>query len=391
MMSKPLATHRIAITAGSLAMLACSVLISPSAGAAATHSGSHGSDRQPVPKVVATGLDNPRLLSFSGSGDLFIAESGTGGEGPCLPAPEGEACFGLTGAVTRVRHGAQTRVLDGLPSMAGANGGGASGPADVLVDGRDYAVLFGLGNDPAARDKLPASGKLMGTLAVGRFGRGAPRAVGDLVAHEARVNPDGGGKDTNPTGLERGRRGGYLVADAGANALLTVDARGKRHKRAVSTLAVFPKQEVEAPPIPNMPPKLPMESVPTSVAIGPDGAAYVSELTGFPFPKGGSTIWRVDRHGKRTAYATGLTNVTDLAWYRGRLYAVQLADGGMLAVPPGQMPQGSLVRVSKSGVHTVIVKGLNAPYGVAFRDRFAYLTTCAMCAGQGEVVKVRLR
>jgi hypothetical protein len=27
-----------------------------------------------------------------------------------------------------------------------------------------------------------------------------------------------------------------------------------------------------------------MQAVPTNVAIGPDGAAYVSQLTGVPFP-----------------------------------------------------------------------------------------------------------
>ena len=377
------------VAAASVAVLASMTFVAPGAGAAPAGGSAHDSGRQRTPRVVATGLDNPRQLSFSRSGDLYVAESGKGGDGPCLAAPEREACFGLTGAVTRIRHGKQARVLEGLPSMAGRTGAGASGPADVLVDGRHYAVLLGLGNDPAAREKLPATGKLIGTLAVGTFGRGAPRAMADFVAYEARVNPDGGGKDTNPTGLERDRRGGYLVADAGANALLGV----KSHKRSsrISTRATFDKREVDAPPIPNLPPKLAMESVPTSVAVGPDGAAYVSELTGFPFPKGGATIWRVDRHGKRTAYATGLTNVTDLAWHRGRLYAVQLATDGMLAVPQGQLPQGSLVRVSKHGPHKVVAGGLNAPYGVAFRHGSAYLTTCAMCAGAGTVVKVPVR
>ncbi|MDO5697781.1 MAG: ScyD/ScyE family protein [Dermatophilus congolensis] len=389
----PLSTRRITLAAATAALLGSTVFLAPAASGLSARSAPAGSGKQHTPQVVATGLDNPRLLSFSSSGDLFVAESGKGGAGPCMAAPEGEACFGMSGAVTRIRHGKQSRVLTGLPSMAGANGGGASGPADVIVDGRDYAVLLGLGNDPAARDKLPASGKLLGTVATGRFGRGAPRAIADLVAYEARVNPDGGGKDTNPTGLERGRRGGYFVADAGANALLAVDrGRSKRSRGySVSTVTTFPKREVDAPPIPNMPPKLAMESVPTSVATGPDGAAYVSELTGFPFPKSGATVWRVDRHGTRTVYATGLTNVTDLAWYRGKLYAVQLADNGMLAVSPGQLPQGSLVQVSKSGMHKVVAKGLNAPYGVAFRRGSAYLTTCAMCAGQGAVVTVAVR
>jgi hypothetical protein len=39
--------------------------------------------------------------------------------------------------------------------------------------------------------------------------------------------------------------------------------------------------------------RVPAEAVPTAVAVGPDGAYYVSELTGFPFSKGAARIWRV--------------------------------------------------------------------------------------------------
>jgi hypothetical protein len=53
-------------------------------------------------EVVADGLNNPRHLSFSGTGDLFVAEAGTGGTDGPYSGPEGEAYFGLTGSVTRV-------------------------------------------------------------------------------------------------------------------------------------------------------------------------------------------------------------------------------------------------------------------------------------------------
>ena len=50
--------------------------------------------------VVAEGLDNPRGIGFGPDGALYVAESGSGGTGPCIPAgPEGsESCFGPTGA-----------------------------------------------------------------------------------------------------------------------------------------------------------------------------------------------------------------------------------------------------------------------------------------------------
>ena len=80
------------------------------------------------------------------------------------------------------------------------------------------------------------------------------------------------------------------------------------------------------------------------MAVGPGGALFVSELTGFPFPQGAARIFRVVPGHAPTVWATGLTNVTDLTWYRGSLYAVQLANTGLLT--PG-LPVGSLVKVHR--------------------------------------------
>ncbi len=80
------------------------------------------------------------------------------------------------------------------------------------------------------------------------------------------------------------------------------------------TVAVFPNGPPAPNPFPFPPPFIAPQAVPTDVAVGPDGAFYVSQLTGFPFPTGGSTIWRVTSDGQVSAYATGLTMVTSLAW-----------------------------------------------------------------------------
>jgi hypothetical protein len=37
-----------------------------------------------------------------------------------------------------------------------------------------------------------------------------------------------------------------------------------------------------------------------------------------------------------------------------------------------------------------VARGLSAPYGVALTDNVAYVSTCAVCAGGGEVIKIRL-
>jgi hypothetical protein len=104
------------------------------------------------------------------------------------------------------------------------------------------------------------------------------------------TTPDDG---TNPDGTPRLESDPYavlalpderIVIDAAGNNLLRVSPHGE-----ISTLAVFPQRLVDAPPSPGLPmgTQLPMDAVPTSVAVGPDGAFYVGELTGFPVPDRG--------------------------------------------------------------------------------------------------------
>ena len=230
---------------------------------------STGLQAQPTFQVVASGLDNPRGLAFGPEGALYIAEAGRGGDGPCIQGAEGEACYGPTGAITRVwpsNPSSQTRVLSGLPSLAPPStadnpGERAGGPVDVGFLGRGNGwVTIGLGNDPAQRQNLGTAGANFGRLL--RFlPNGKYEYAEDLSGFEALANPDGGAIDSNPYGLLVGpsRR---IVADAGANAVNAVAANG-----AITNLAVFPTRLVQ---IPFAPPgvTIPMQAVPTTVVIG---------------------------------------------------------------------------------------------------------------------------
>jgi hypothetical protein len=94
----------------------------------------------------------------------------------------------------------------------------------------------------------------------------------------------------------------------------------------------------------------------------PDGSVYVSFLTGFPFPTGGSRVEKYDAEGNLTQTIEGLTMVTDLFWGQDQtsLYAVQLADSfGDMGFTPNS---GSIVLVGADGI-TPIVTGLPLPYG----------------------------
>lgn len=365
--------------------LAVAALTITLAAPASAH-GARGNTKPDAPTVIATGLNNPRQLAFDGNGALYVAEAGTGGAGPCMEGPEGgTVCFGTTGSITKIsRHGGQRQVLTGLPSLANeGDGSQASGPSDVLpLSGKTLAVLTGLGGDPDTRATLPAEGATMGTLQLVNLRSGHSRLIADLAAYEAKTNPVND-VDSNPVGLAHDR-GRFLVADAGGNDVLSVRTGGR-----LTTLATFPDRMVDAPAFLGLPPgtQIPMQAVPTSAVTGPDGARYVSQLTGFPFPTGAANIYRVKRDGTVSVYASGLTNVTDLAFKGRTLYAVEISSDGLLAGTTG-----ALVRVDKnSTAPTVVLGDLFAPYGLAIRGGAAYVTTGSVAAGGGEVVRVPLR
>lgn len=326
-------------------------------------------------RTVASGLDNPRGLGFDRNGTLYVAEAGKGGAGPCFEGPEGDACFGTSGAITRVRNGKQKRVVTGMPSTAAPDGSGAIGPSDVGFRWGDLYFTVGLGADPSLRAQLPAAGKKLATLQR-LAGNGKVKQVADLGAFEAKANPDGDLPDSNPNGLLV-RSGDVYVADAGANAIVRVrDGKSK-------AIAVFPERVV---PVPFPPGTFSMDPVPTSVTKGPDGAFYVSELTGFPFPVDGAQIWRV-KNGKAKVFAKGFTNIIDIAFdNRGRMYVLEINSNG-LQDPAGS---GSLIRVGKNGKQTVVHSGLIMPGGVALRGGAAYVTNCGVCAGGGTVLRIPL-
>src|SRR5262249_20371315 len=137
-------------------------------------------------------------------------------------------------------------------------------------------VTVGLGTNPTRRAELGEVGAGVAQL-VRLLPDGGWENVTDLGAYEAAVNPRGGPPHSNPVGLPAGA-GGRGVVDAGGNALLRVAADG-----GVTTLAEFPSRDDGRP----------TDAVPTDVVTGPDGAYYVSELTGVPFAVGAARVYRV--------------------------------------------------------------------------------------------------
>lgn len=339
--------------------------------------------------VVASGLNNPRGVAIGPSGRIYVVEAGTGGTGPCITGAEGEkVCLGDTGAIARVRKGKVTRVVTGLPSLAGPDGSGATGPHKLSFGAYGAYLTIGLGGAPAARATLGKQGRLLGTLARVNLRHDRAWKLADLARYEARKNPDGGDAgssvDSNPYGVLASRWGAYTT-DAGGNDLLFTDRWGRTR-----TVAVFHATLVDAPEFLGLPAgtQIPMQSVPTSVVRGSRGQLFVGELTGFPFPAGGATIWKVRPGRAPKVFATGFTNIVDMAVGRnGSLYVVEVAKHGLLS----EDLTGRLVKVSRNGhKRTLLESPLFAPGGIAIRPNGTiYVTNGSVLPGGGQLLRIR--
>ena len=318
--------------------------------------------------VVMSGLDNPRGLAFGPQGALYVAEAGHGGDGPCFFLRGGTRCYGATGAVSRLWRGEQARIATGLPSHAPASGAAAIGPMDISMNGVGNAyVTVGFQTDPGRRAELGTDAGGFAQL-VRLTASGDWRYVNDIGGYEAEANPDGNLIDSNPFGLLQ-EPGSLVLVDAGGNSLLRVNANGD-----VATIATFASR-----------PDRDTDSVPTTVATGPDGAYYVSELTGQPFAPGASNVYRVVAGEAPTIYLSGFKSVIDIAFGSdGALYVLEHSSG-----PAGLMAPGSLIQVDPNGTRTTIVGGLDHPTSVALGpDGAVYISNRGQSAGIGEVLRV---
>ena len=353
--------------------------------------------------VIANGLYNAGGLSFGPDGNLYVTEAGIGGSGACVPPPSGQGgslCYGRSGAVTKIENGKTERILTGLPSLALPDGSGGAGPRDIKFDatGKPY-VLIGYGANPAFRDRNLGNTDL-GKIIAPDFNTNSWTTIADLANYELANNPDGGDVDSNPLGLVID--GNKLVAaDAGANDLLSVNTGGGN----LQAITTFPQDILSNPVFPpdgtpsNEPAQVPSQgeavrsqfatqAVPSSVAKGPDGAYYVSQFTGFPFPEGGAKIYRVGADGKPTVFADGFTQLTDLEFDpEGNLYALQYANQSAWK---GNF-DGSVIKIATDGTRTTLLSGngLESPSALTIgADGAVYVTNRGDRPGLGQVLRI---
>jgi sugar lactone lactonase YvrE len=339
---------------------------------------------------IASGLDNPRHLDFGGD-DLYVAEAGRGGPGPCFPGPEGDTvCVGATGAVTVVdKDGDQRRLVDGLASFAGeGTGAGGIGPHGIYVTDNDHVLVTNGGSTAANRDELAAQnpvadlfGRVLRVRPSGRFVR-----LEDVWGFERDHNPDEevGTAEVDSNAVDVLSDDGRLViADAGGNTILK-----ERQNGGLRVLSLFGDRVV-----PSDGEEVPVQAVPTGLVKGPDGDYFMSQLTGFPFPVGAANVYRVDRRtGEAEVFASGFTNIMDLAFDEdGTLWVLEI-DHDSLFAPVGPSTDGAIFAVDRHGTKEELrlePGTLTHPGGItAGEDGALYVTNHADVAGEGEVLRI---
>ena len=328
--------------------------------------------------TVASNLNGPMGVLVAPDGSVWVIDSGLGGDTdiPGIDPATGEpvtAKLGDTAQVVQVApDGTQTSVVNLASLLQGMEASGGNRLA--LLNDTLYATT-GFWIEAAGSDAAP------NMAIVAKIEGDQVSEVANLWNLERDQNPGGFIQETHPYGLAAGPDGNLWVTDAGANDLLKINpATGE-----VEVVAVF---DGVPSPLPNEARGGAMEAdpVPTGIAFGPDGTAYVSLLPGFPFLPGSAKVVKVASDGQVSDYATGLTMLTDLrAGPDGNLYAVQFA----VFTEQGPTPDsGAIIRVKEGDASEVVLSDLSFPTSVDFNaNGDAYVTINGVGApGSGEVV-----
>jgi hypothetical protein len=136
-----------------------------------------------------------------------------------------------------------------------------------------------------------------------------------------------------------------------------------------------------------------LQSVPTGNVIGPDGALYFGEYTGFAYPEGEARIFRMGDDGELEVFADGFTHVADVDFDKdGNLLVLQLSDQAEWKGEDIQSLPGSLIQLAPDGTRTTLVaagEGLESATSITVGpDDGIYITNRGVGPELGEIVRV---
>jgi hypothetical protein len=346
-----------AATVGVLALVAAGSAAQSSV--AATQGGGPAFGRH---VVLATGLDNPRQLTYLASGDFLIAEAGHGNYDShfCSGSGQDAICIGKTGMVTRLHNGNANHVMTGLLSGAGPDGSFATGPDGAsFLPGRHYLAIMTGGDADQVPPGLPSwqLGKL-----IEKTPAGAIHPIADISAFERNHDPDGEGYDSNPYAvLQLDQQ--TLVADAAGDYIASVSR--DRHVRLWAVLPEYGKK---------------YDAVPTVLTKGPFGKIYVGELHS-EVPNA-AHVWQYDRMGNRERGWGGFTTVTGVArGADGSLYVSELFGGPCAQAEIPQCLPGRVTKVAPDGTRTHEL--VPFPAGIAVHQGRVYVNAFSIAPATG--------
>ena len=288
--------------------------------------------------------------------------------------------------------------------MAFPDGSGAAGPHDIKFDADGTAyVLLGYAANPAFRKSLGDT--TLGTIITCKESNNTWSSIVDITNCEAinKIASSDNEIASNPLSLYVDSNK-LVIVDAGANSLFSVNTDGSDLKLIAAipdrilTNPIFPgaksqnfdRGHVPAPGAYTQAPPSQMliQSVPTDVVKGADGAYYVCEFSGFPFPEGGARIYKISADGEAQVFASGFTQLIDMTFdAEGNLYVLQhMNQSGWKG-----KPDGALIKIAPNGERTTLIEGngLEMPSALTIGpDGAFYIINRGGRPGIGQVIRI---
>jgi hypothetical protein len=303
--------------------------------------------------AVASGLVNPRGMTFGPDGTLYVAEAGNGGAREVELGRKRPHLVGRTGRVSSIAPGGTpTPLIQELPSIVTAAHEEVGPTGLAFVDGALYLLTASGGwdvGDPSFDS---------GVLRLDPAGRSEPARIFDLTVFNLGEPAPARRQDERadvPAGMPFGLTalGGVLYAtDGNHEVVLRLTTDGK------------PRRILEYPA---------SDRALTGITAGPDGALYVAEYVP-------GKVTRLATTGERADAATGFALPIGVAF----------DGGGRLCVLEYV---GRVFCLGADGRRELVAAGLTRPTAmVAGPDDALYVANVGHFGpnGEGEVVRVGL-